>query len=240
VLSWSLEKEPEAALRLAGALARFWEMRSRFLEGSAWLDAALRQSGRTEVPTDAPTRAKILSEAGTFAWHRGDYEYAIVLHGKALELYRELGDDSGVAFALMCLGAQYLDKGDLERSTPFFEESLATSRRIGDRFNLARAIRNVAEVARKRGEYERAKTLGMECLSLYQEMDDELHAARTVGWMGLLTFWSSDDRDLAEGFLKEGLALNREIESWEYVAYCLEGLAGLAGARAQGARAARL
>ena len=41
-LSWSLEKEPETALRLAGALARFWEMRARFLEGSSWLEAALR------------------------------------------------------------------------------------------------------------------------------------------------------------------------------------------------------
>ena len=36
------------------------------------------------------------------------------------------------------------------------------------------------------------------------------------------------------------MTLNREIASWEYVAYCLEGFAGLAGARTQGARAARL
>jgi predicted ATPase len=128
-LSWSLENEPETTLRLAGALARLWEMRARFLEGSAWFEAALRQSGRAEAPSDAAARAKILSEAGTFAWHRGDYEYAIVLHGEALVLYRELGDDGGVAFAILCLGTQYLDKGDLERSAPFFEEALATSRR---------------------------------------------------------------------------------------------------------------
>jgi DNA-binding CsgD family transcriptional regulator len=138
------------------------------------------------------------------------------------------------------LGAQYLDKGDLEQSTPFFEEALATSRRIGDRFNLAMAIRNLAEVARQKGEYERAKTLGMECLSLYQEMGDELHVARTVGWLGMLAFWNGDDQVLAERILKEGLALNREIGNWGYAVYCLEGLAGLAGARAQGARAARL
>jgi predicted ATPase/DNA-binding CsgD family transcriptional regulator len=239
-LSWSLENEPETTLRLAGALARLWEMRARFLEGSAWFEAALRQSGRAEAPSDAAARAKILSEAGTFAWHRGDYEYAIVLHGEALELYRELGDDGGVAFAILCLGTQYLDKGDLERSAPFFEEALATSRRIGERRTIAMAIRNLAEVARQKGEYERAKTLGMECLSLYQELGDDLRVARTVGWLGMLTFWSGDDQNLAEGFLKEGLALNREIESWDYVAYCLEGFAGLAGERGQGARAAQL
>ena len=104
-------------------------MRARFLEGSAWLEAALRQSDRA----DAATRAKLLSEAGTFAFHRADFDRAIVLHGEALELYRQVGDDSGVAFALLCLGAQYAEKGDYERAAPFFEEALAISRRIGDK-----------------------------------------------------------------------------------------------------------
>jgi predicted ATPase/class 3 adenylate cyclase len=240
VLAWSLEKEPETALRLVRPLARFWEMRARFVEGSGWLEAALRQSGRAEAVTDAATRAKLLSEAGTFAWHRGDYDRATELHGEALELYRELGDDSGVAFALICLGTQRLENTDYERAAPLYESALAISRRIGHRPNIAMAIRSLAEVARQKGEYERAKTLGMECLSLYQEMTDEFNIATTVGWLGLLTVWSGDEHDLAEGFLKEGLALNREIGNWDYGVYCLEGFAGLAGARRQGMRAARL
>jgi predicted ATPase/class 3 adenylate cyclase len=239
-LPWSLENEPETALRLAVALARFWEMRSYFSEGSSWLEAAVQQSGRAEAVTDAARRAKLLSEAGTFAWHRGNYDRAIVLHGQALELYRQVGDDSGVAFALICLGTQRLENSDYERAAPFYEEALAISRRIGDRPHIAMAIRSLAEVARQRGEYERAKTLGMECLSLYQEMTDEFNIATTVGWLGLLTVWSGDEHDLAEGFLTEGLALNREIGNWAYGVYCLEGFAGLAGARAQGVRAARL
>ena len=67
-----------------------------------------------------------------------------------------------------------------------------------------------------------------------------MQIARTVGWLGLLAVWSGDEHDLAEGFLKEGLALNREIGNWAYGVYCLEGFAGLAGARGQGVRAARL
>jgi predicted ATPase/class 3 adenylate cyclase len=243
-LAWSLEKEPETALRLAGALARFWEMRSYLSEGSRWLEAALRQSGRaeaaTDVATDVATRAKLLSEAGTFAWHRGDYDRATELHGEALELYRELGDDSGVAFALICLGTQRLENSDYERAAPLYEAALAISRRIGHRPNIAMAIRSLAEVARQKGEYERAKTLGMECLSLYQEMTDQFNIATTVGWLGLLTVWSGNEHDSAEGFLKESLALNREIGNWDYGVYCMEGFAGLAGARRQGARAARL
>jgi predicted ATPase/class 3 adenylate cyclase len=240
-LQWSLEKEPATAFRLAGMLARFWEIRSDFSEGSRWLEAALRLSESVEAATtDAAMRAKLLSEAGTFAYYRTDFDHAIVLHGEALELYRQLEDDSGVAFALMCLGAQYGEKGDHERAAPFFEEALALSRRIGDRRNMVTTLQNLAEVERQRGNYERAKTLGMESMALARQMEDKWQLARIVGWVGMLTVFRLDEHDLAEGFLKESLTLNREIGSWEYFAYSLEGFAGLAGAKAQGERAARL
>ncbi|MDQ3496322.1 MAG: tetratricopeptide repeat protein [Actinomycetota bacterium] len=235
-LSWSLGNEPETALQLAGTLARFWEIRSRFLEGSRWLEAALRQSGRTE----AATRAPVLTEAGTFAWHRGDYERSGVLHRQALALYRQQGDEGGIAFSLNCLGNQQSEKGDDEGAVPLLEEALALSRRIGDRRTIAYALHNLAEVARHRGDYEQAKTLGLESLALLREMADKWQLARITGWLGMVTVYNSDDHDAAARFLKESLALNREIGSWEYVAYCLEGFAGLAGARTQGARAARL
>jgi predicted ATPase/class 3 adenylate cyclase len=239
-LQWSLEKEPETAFRLAGMLARFWEIRSDISEGSRWLEAALRQSGRPSTVTEAATRAKLLSEAGTFAFYRADYDHAIGLHREALELYRELGDDSGVAFSLMCLGAQYNQPGDYDRAAPFFEEALALSRSIGDRPNIVTTLHNLADVERQRGNYERAKTLGMESMALAREMEDKWQLAMVVGWMGLLTVFSGDEHDLAERSLKEALTLDRELGNWAYVAYCLEGFAGLAGAKAQGGRAARL
>jgi non-specific serine/threonine protein kinase len=235
-LSWSLERESETALRLAGALARLWEMRAHFLEGSSWLEAALRQSGRAE----AATRAKLMSEAGTFAFHRADFDRAIVLHGEALELYRQEEDDSGVAFALVCLGAQYAEMGDHESAAPFFEEGMAHSRSIGDKRTTAGALHNLADVERQRGNFERAKALGMESIALAREIEDTWLTAMCVGWVGMLSVWSDEEHDQGEGYLKEALALNRELGNWAYVAYCLEGFAGLAGARGQGARAARL
>ena len=104
------------------------------------------------------TRARLSSEAGTFAFYRADFDRAIELHGEALELYRQVGDDSGVAFALLCLGAQYAEKGDHERAAPFLEEALAVSREIGDKPNIANALHNLAEVERQGGDYERAKS----------------------------------------------------------------------------------
>ena len=235
-LSWSLENESQMAIQLAVALAHFWEIRSQFLEGSRWLEAALQRNGSAE----AAARAKALSEAGTFAWHRGQYDQAAALHGEALNLYREQGDDHGVAFALNCLGVQDLEQGDYQRAKPLFRAALASSRELGDQRTIGGALHNLAEVARFSGDYEQAKILGMEALAVYREMEDEWQVARMVGWLGMATFYNSDDHEAAAEFLREGLALNREVGSWEYVAYCLEGFAGLAGAKGEGVRAARL
>ena len=133
-----------------------------------------------------------------------------------------------------------MEKGDHERAAPFLEEALALSRTIGDKRNTAGTLHNLGEVERQRGNYERAKALGMESIALWREIKDDWNLSMVVGWVGLLEVWSGDEPDLAEGFLKEALALERELGYWAYGAYCLEGFAGLAGARGQGARAARL
>jgi predicted ATPase/DNA-binding SARP family transcriptional activator/DNA-binding CsgD family transcriptional regulator len=235
-LSWSLESESETALRLGGALARFWEIRSHHLEGSRWIEAALHQSDHAE----GSVRAKALSEAGTFAWHRGDYEQATVFHGEALELYRQVGDEGNAAFALLCLGVQDLEQGEHERARPFFEEALKISRELGHKRNIVYALHNLAEVARHTGYYEQARTLGMEAVAVSQEMDDKWSEARNFVWLGIVTVYKGDDYEEAAGFLEEGFALLREVGDWEWVAYALDSFAGIAGAKGQGERAARL
>jgi predicted ATPase len=235
-LTWSLENEPETALRLARALARFWEKRSYFAEGSRWIEATLSRSDHTY----GGARAKALSEAGTFAWHRGDYEQATGFHGEALALYRELGDEGNAAFALLCLGVQDLDQGEHEGARPFFEDALAISRELGDKRNIVYALHNLAEVARHTGQYEQARTLGMEAVSVSLEMDDKWTVARNFVWLGIVTAYRGDDYEEAAGFLEEGFALIREVGDWEFVAYAMDCFAVIAGAKAQGERAARL
>ena len=46
-LAWSLEHEPELALRLASSLRLFWEVRGNFSEGLGWIEEALPYAGPT-------------------------------------------------------------------------------------------------------------------------------------------------------------------------------------------------
>jgi tetratricopeptide (TPR) repeat protein len=231
VLSWSLQAEPETALRLAAALARFWEMHSYYSEGTAWLEAALRRNEHV----DAAMRSKALSEAGTFAWHQGSYDQAITFHGEALELYRELGDEHGVAFALMCLGTQEFEKGDLNRASPLFEEALTLSRKIGEKRTSAMILFNLGQVERHRGNHSRAIALNIEALSLIKDLEDTSMVTEVLSLSGRDTAYHGA-HEAAVALIEEGLPLARDLRNGYCVALCLEGLAALATAKGNGGR----
>ena len=234
-ISWSLNDEPEQALRLAATLARFWEIRSYLSEGSGWLEAVLRRNGGA----DAALRARSATEAGTFAWCQANYDRAIAFHREALALYRDLGDERGVAFALVCLGCQELEKGNYKRAAPPLEAALALGRKLGDELISAYALNNLGEVARVCGEYERALACGEEALSTYREMGDGFQTAQTLSWLGGAAAINGD-HEAATRFIGEALPLAQQLGSGEVSAMCLEALAVVYGAKAEGTRAARL
>ena len=93
---WLGERErAEPALRLAGALKRFWYLRGRYGEGRAHLEAALALPGEV----DLSIRAKALAGACELADWQGDYALAVALGEEAVTIWRALGDRRGLANA---------------------------------------------------------------------------------------------------------------------------------------------
>src|SRR3712207_4180199 len=102
-LSWSLDEDAESdgraelRLRLATALFWFWYTHDYLSEGRKYLERAL--SGRSDS-TMTRVRARALNGTGRIAIAQGDYGAAKALMEEALALYRELGDEEGIAVAL--------------------------------------------------------------------------------------------------------------------------------------------
>ena len=114
-------RDAESALRIGGALWRFWNVRGHFSEGRRWLAAAL--SDGEAAPSSV--RARALLGLGYLALRQGDYRRAAEDLEVSLSLYREAKDRRGEAYALCFLGWIALDRNELERAEGFLEESLA-------------------------------------------------------------------------------------------------------------------
>ncbi|CAN5661865.1 BTAD domain-containing putative transcriptional regulator [soil metagenome] len=215
-LSWSLEAgDSDSALRIGGALWRFWGVRGHFSEGRRWLSTSL--SGGEAAPVSV--RARALLALGDLARRQADYTRAAEDLQASLELYREAKDRRGEAYALCFLGWIALDRSDLVRAEGLLEESLALSREAGTARDTSVVLNALATLEVYRGDYAHAAALQEECLSLAREAGDVRSIANynvNLGWTAAMT----GAYERAEEILQEAQGLFWELGDRNMAAHC--------------------
>ncbi len=235
-LKCSIESgEPEAGMRLAGAVWRFWYVRGYIGEGRGWLEAAL--SGRSGM--SGPFVAKALMAAGGLAFVGGDYVQGRRLYEDSLAMWRELGDRRQIAYLLSNLGFLTSSQGDQAAARNLLEESLAIRREIADTRGAATSLNNLGLVLYRTGDLAGARALFNEASAIWREFGDKQHIAMALANLGLVAS-GQGEYPLARSFYEECVAIRQALGDKQGIAYTLEGFAGLAVAQGQGKRAARL
>jgi len=189
-LGWLIASaNSEWALRLGLALSWFWELREHLVEGRERLEAILKMRG-AQARTKA--RAKALSYAAGLMANQADF---MRLHREALDIYRELEDNKGVACQLNSLAVYSRLHGDDAAARFWFEQSLQTCRELGDRAETAGTLSNLADVVNAQGDHTLARSLLEEALSIFRELGDWVGVAWSVNHLGDV---AHDRGDLAE------------------------------------------
>jgi predicted ATPase/DNA-binding SARP family transcriptional activator len=183
-LSWSLRHEPTRALRLAGLLDLYWDIRNSYAEGSEWLAAASGAAGADAPIADrararrAQVRLAWVAEGSVYDRH-GSRGQAKKRAEESLALSRQAGDPAGIADALLGLatleGAATLPH---TRRYELAEEALGLARQAGDDRLVALALQERAlAVPPARGG---------------AEFEEAVAALRKIGSLRLLAFFCSN------------------------------------------------
>lgn len=128
---------------------------------------------------DAAQIALGYSFAGHACIHREDAHGAHDAYGRALNLFKQLGDDLGVARVQMSLGVVALELDlDVAEARRLYDIAVPVVRASGDRQRLAIALANLAEIFRQEGDYRQAMSCARESLEIFRELGDVTY----VGW----------------------------------------------------------
>jgi predicted ATPase/class 3 adenylate cyclase/Tfp pilus assembly protein PilF len=234
-LEWTVNQgEAEAALRLAGALWRFWHVRGHWREGRDRLQVVL---GLPNVSVYGTAQARALNAAGALAHNQADLSAAAALHEEALSVARKCNDPEAIADAFNHLGNVALDQGDDERATTLYQQSLALCRELGNRQKVALLLSNLGAVALDRGQYDDAVSLHQESLTHYRELGDPEGIARTLNNLGAAAIRQGHHVQ-AYDLLDESLHLFQQLNNSYGTAMALDNLADLAFDQGDLARAA--
>jgi len=176
----------EAALRLATALGRFWEVRGHLAEGRQALRDVLGA-----VPPDGAhplLRARALNAAALLAQRQADHAAARSRLEESLLLRRQAGDRLGIAVALHGLANLAALSRDLVTARRLYEECLDAGRELGDRALVAAALDNLGWVAHVAADFPSARGYYEEALTAQRELGDVRGVALVLGQLGDLAY----------------------------------------------------
>jgi predicted ATPase/DNA-binding CsgD family transcriptional regulator len=227
--------DAEDLLRLAGALAGFWQVRGQHREGREWLEWGLSHSA------DQPNlvRGRALYALGLIVWSQGHYEEAAPFAQAALAIATQLGDADLEADALLLLGLVDEIQFRWQRAEQFQERSLALWRGLGLRGPEAVTLFLLSGIALGRGEAAEATRRGEESLAIFRNLGDAHGAATALGYLGLAALERGDDSTAVRSY-QEALALWASVGDRWWIVKALAGLAAIAALHGQPEMAAAL
>jgi tetratricopeptide (TPR) repeat protein len=179
-LHWLRIHEPALALRLGGALWRFWWLLGLLTEGAQ----ELGQLQQLSVPDAPGSMARVHDGAGVLAESRSEYKRAAQCYEAAVASWREAADERGLARALLRLGTATAFQGERDLAATYHREGLQRLRALGDQRGVAVALTNLGLGNFLAGECEAAVRYDQEGLLIWRELGDPQGLALALDNLG--------------------------------------------------------
>ena len=243
-IAWGIDHDPELALRLLGALRRFWLARRSLGEPYQALERALMSAQGSLA-----SRAKGTATAAWISFAQGNFA-ASIAHGEAAaEHYRTVDDRLGLASVLFVTGHSLLGLASqspapareiaFARAEGTFQEQLALDQIVGDQRGMAMATYGLGVLALYRGDPATAAEHFTLALPTIERIGDW----GVLGWvllnLGQAAALRGDDAQAAPLFGRS-LGVFRELRDRWSTAHALKNVSSLAMHMGRAAEAVRL
>jgi tetratricopeptide (TPR) repeat protein len=172
-LRWALDRgDRVTALRLAGALWRFWAQRGHLSEGRRWFSEAFALPGDAGPATPA-AQVNWLVGAARLAMDQAAFDEAAAYCAQAAALTREHGNARDQAAALNTQGLLARAQNLYADAAQAHQAALPLARAAADRSGAAAALLGLAYAAMFTGDAMRAASLAEESLAEARESGDQ-------------------------------------------------------------------
>src|SRR5262245_61812896 len=210
------EGEPELAMRLGGAVWRFWLNTGHVGLGRSLLDGLL--SLQVELPE---ARAKVLYGSSLLAFTQGDYEAAQKRIDECLPIFRALENSERVAASLGMLANIASQRGDFEVARQRFEEAIEINRQRGNRMGVATQLNNLGVMAWRQRDLPTARSMFDDASKEMRAVGDLSSLSMALHNLGMITN-EQDDLPAARAYLLESIQITLDLGEQRQLPMILE------------------
>ncbi|MFC1849413.1 protein kinase [candidate division CSSED10-310 bacterium] len=157
-----------------------------------------------------------LVQAATVA-HTGERKKAWTLGQEAIDLFRSVQDQWGLAETLDQTASIAISLGQFEKSKQLLEESLTLKKRIGDQRGIAQTLRLLGRSTLMKGKLDQGSALLRESIVICQEIGDKAQSVLWMNDLGVLQMYLGEFQE-AHKLLQESLHICRDLGNNAYSA----------------------
>ncbi|MCA1701889.1 MAG: hypothetical protein LC808_00905 [Actinobacteria bacterium] len=235
-IRWFLDHcDPAPVVRIGWSIWPFWWEEGRNLEGSGWMEEALRAGDVLSVDD----RASATAVLGILAFSWGDYQRGVPTLRQAEKLCRQSGNAFGLGMSLTLTAVLAAANANTTMAEQAAHRALEAFHDAGDAWGVAFAQGALARILLSGGHSEEALELLEPTIADIRRLGDKHLLAlglMNLGWARLGTGKVAD----AVTALKEALQLTARLGNQVDTARVLEAMAAAAVARRDAERGALL
>ena len=224
-IRWGLAADAEIAFGLIWAAGVCRQAPASELR--RWVDEALGNAAEV-----APARrVKVIRAAGNLANANQEPERARDLYEQTRDLYREIGDQRGVAWTLAALALVASRQGDVDGARRTYAKSLALYTSLGNTAGQWLVMNHLGRLETSARNFDRARQLLEQAVELATADCDTENLATSIHGLGDLAL-ETGDAAAAGALYQQAISLSAGLTAgWPNIRICLAGLAAVAGAR---------
>src|ERR687892_1194860 len=236
-LRWSIDAgDATTALRMIGALWRFWHLHSHLADGQRWAEEVLAMPG---AAARTPDRIRGLTALGGVTYWQQDVPTFRAAYEEALAIAEELGDRAEVAEQTYNLAFAHALEGDLAGALGLIHRSRDLFEELGNRRGVADCRWILGIAARMGGNLDESRAQEEEALAIHWEIGDRFGGTVALYALGR-TAMEQGDLDVAEASFVEALTHDAAVGNRTGIGVILDNLAAKAGIEGDHLRALRL
>jgi tetratricopeptide (TPR) repeat protein len=223
-------------LRLAGAISRYWEIRSYLNEGYEQFVELLNRADAALPPS---VRAKAELGAGRLSWCQDRDVDALRHYREAQRLYQFLKVDETVGVIEVLIGFTEFNEGNTAVAQENFDRALAMGEAQGSERIKAMAFHGLSNVAAARGDLAASRETKVRSVEFFKTLGDRWVVSLLTGSLAEACI-AMGDYASARRYIREALTISGDLGNKWSVPYALEGLADVCAEEDQAVKAVRL
>ncbi|MFC1587727.1 tetratricopeptide repeat protein [Planctomycetota bacterium] len=141
---------------------------------------------------------------------RGDYDKAVALYNKALDIFKAVNDKKGLSTYYNSLGTIYWRRSDHDRAMEMYQKSLEITEAMGDRKGMSSCYNNMGIIFRNQGKYDQAMEMYQKNLEVKEALDDHAGMSGCYNNIGII-FESRGKYDQALKMHQKSLEIREAI-----------------------------